>query len=198
MNRKLVLVPFAMLLALICGCASTTTYYVEDQAFADRNEAEIAHRNLLSRTLLDIPRTESPTGGSALVVLPTRDFIEKNGVLMTSGSRKQLSEDDVQYIVGYMDRQFEFAFKTIEQRGIFDDVVLERSDSPESRELGARDYLIYMNLPDSGTDVGTWYVTGQDWTSPQIVPAAVNAVGPAQNALGWLDNLESLVLSERE
>lgn len=198
MRSKSVLIPWVILLALICGCAPA--YYVGDQSFKDPGAAEARHRDILDQTLLGISRTESPIGGSALLVLPTRDLIERDGIIMLAGSRSQASEDQIQYIVGYLDREFEFTHEALKRRGIFDDVVLKRSDTPASHDMGSQDYGIYMKFPAPDSDPGEseWYVKERNWASPRIVPAADGAVGRVEAAQGWFDNLEKQLRTDQE
>jgi len=196
MRRALLLIVLAGILSAMPGCLYMTKehYTLGDQVFTSRAEAEIRQRDMLSQTLLGLHRTDTPLGGTALVVLPTRAVIEEKGIKMKSGSRDDLSDDLEEWIAGSLERDLEFTVNAIKQRGIFDEVVLERSASPASRELGTRDYLVYVHLPDP--DASSWYAKSRDWTSPKIVPLATGAVGPLQSTVGWLDNLEAVLRSD--
>jgi hypothetical protein len=195
MRCKFVLISGVVLLTLACGCATVDTFYVGDQAFDDRAAAEAKHRELVDRAEPAIPPTDAPVGGSALVVLPDRDLIERDGLRMTSGTRRKVSEDAIQYLVGYADLEFEYSYEVIKRRGLFDEVVLKRTASPAPPDPGAHDYVIYMQYPapDSDDFESKWYVRGRDWPSAKLVPMKDDAVGRVPHTVGWLENLEDAV-----
>ena len=175
-------------------CSCTHYYSLGDQVFTSRDDAEERHNEQIKHTLEGVHRTPDPVGGTALLVIPTLKALERSGILMTSGSRDDLSDNQIEYLRDFSMREYEAFYSILVKRGIFDDVVLLKSENPQKESFKGHDFLIYLFNPDPS--VSGWYIKGSNWPSAQIV--RMEGTDRLSRTMSWLDSIQRLALSKQK
>jgi len=141
-------VPVLGLLAVLGGCAQ---YNYKDQSYGSAEEGIAAIRTDLDSILAGITPVADPLGGSALVVLPTRDALRANA-LKTTGP---VSDEAVDYILDANEMQLRAIVDGVERGKVFDSMTVEQAFNPDNVPYDQYDYKLWL-YSDQTTAV--WYL----------------------------------------
>ena len=189
--KTIIISAFVTLLAVtLVGCMKK--YMIGKEVFTSRDQADLRHNEMINHTLLGIHPTRNPVGGTVLVSLPTPETIERTGITVISGSRTAIPNWQKDFLRDFLMREYEAMVNALKQRGIFNDVMLIRSDDPPGVSMEGYEFLIYLFNPSAG--VAGWYMRGRDWSGPQVIRMEGN--DRLAKVLSWLESIEELAGNE--
>jgi len=145
------LAKYAMLVVFafaLQGCA----YTYDGKTYHSKEAATAAAKLNVSTNVAGVTKSSPYVGGKALVVIPPRDIITKNGVVI----KKQgigLSEMK-EYITDVLENDFLGTAEAVEKGGFFDSVVVSREVSGTQSENP--DYVV--ELETTGLGQWQWYL----------------------------------------
>jgi hypothetical protein len=187
----LIVSSFLVVLFCLSGCQAPMQYKVGRETFSSKEEALARMDKVLDEIVSGISPTKTPSHGVATVVIPTIERIQKTEIKFTGNMKEKQMRESLDYVSKTQDRQHEFMYRAIEKRQLFDKVNLLRSPTPENASVGAGDYVIYFDNPNS--DLAQWFVKGKDWTSPRPINANTALPLGVPRTISWLDNLEESI-----
>jgi hypothetical protein len=174
---------------------STHMYKYKDAVF-DSPERAIAVQQADHGVILNkITPTENHIGGSALIILPSENLIEKNGLIkLTSGN---VHAEGIRYLVVSTKNEHDLMAESIKKRRIFDTVAVINSDDPEKQTF-SEDIGIYLTYPRQGK--AEWFLKRKKDQPIQPVPIYVNnSLGISEiRIIAWLDNIEKVSKADQK
>jgi hypothetical protein len=161
------------------------------ETFSSKEEALARMDKKVDEALSGISPSKTPLHGTATVVIPTIERIQRTGTKSWGNLSENNKMESIDYVSKYTNKSLESTYKAIEKRQIFDKVNLVHSPTPDDASAGTGDYVIYYDNPSPGLD--QWYVKGKDWASPRPVNANKAIPGGTQRTASWLDDLEESI-----
>ncbi|MBS4048677.1 MAG: trypsin-like peptidase domain-containing protein [Alphaproteobacteria bacterium] len=149
----------SMLLLLIVfsiAACLPTTYRYNNQSYATREAALSNARADLNINIAAIKESDQKIPGSLLVVIPTRQVIERNGVVTTGST----TPDQVSYVVDVLEMGFLGVTEAIRQTRAFNRVVVIRSANTETEPISTYDFKLWL-LSTPARD-WQWYLSRKD------------------------------------
>ena len=125
-----------------------------------------AARADIGRNLHAVTPSADKVAGSVLVVIPTRDVIERHGVRRGPSA----SEESVQFVADVLELGYLGIADWVGRGQVFDRLSVVRSADPEREPIRAFDYKLWL-LGQSG-DRWQWYLSRRDGDAR--VPLAVD------------------------
>lgn len=196
-NIKLIKV-FLLILLFISGCTVYSGGHSSGDLCFNREKAMQENLQLHAKyDLTEIFPLKSPIQKTALIAIPSREPFEGNSVKAMGrvgnvGKFKlrkvNLSQKEVEYINAVSQENYEFVYKAIQKRNLFNKTNLVRNDSPENTPHDEYDYLIYYHRPvtdaldgwtiitgigkaiyASAIPLANWYVKSKDCSEPRPI-----------------------------
>jgi len=131
------------------GCAWTynyggRTYKVPDEALA-------AHRADVRRAIDRIPRAAMALPDSIAVSLPSREVVQRHGIVVTGGSRPP--ESAIKYLVDMIEQGNAGYADALRASNVFSNVQLlpPDSDPPAAKAIGSR-YFVSLTMPSASQE----------------------------------------------
>jgi len=175
---------------LLLGCTKQVYFNSWGQTFTSKGEALSHQKKVQNSILADITPTDKPIGGRALFVYPSRELLEEKGISVTSGTRKNLTKEQIEYTVEFMFEDVRYLADAIHRRKIFNEVDFHVSSTPGATSIRNYDFLIYMEFRMTG--VGEWYFKRKESKSPKVwiwsIPAGLTGLS---RILSICDSLQS-------
>lgn len=185
--QRFIAVSAAALMVGLCGC-QTTQYRYGTETFSSKEEALARQDQVNSDYLVGITPTKSPVHGAAAVVIPTIERIQKTAVKMWGNMTASQMRDRMDYVARAQEKNFEFMYRAVEKRQLFDKLSLVRSEAPEKASPEGYDYVIYLDNPSP--DLAQWYLKKAGWSSARPIFTDMSKPVGAARTISWLDYLE--------
>ena len=165
----------------LSGCVQ---YTVGGRSFHNKADALDAFEHDLGTTLASVTPTATPVGGTARVVLPTRERIAESGIL----KRGNPAPDVIDYVVTTQSRYLETWGAAVEKRQIFRQVHVEHSSSTGDPSPGGADFILWFSQPAPAAY--QWYLSDASTKSRREVPLDLSKPEGSERVNAWLAALE--------
>jgi hypothetical protein len=168
------------LLLLTTGCGSSYGY--NGRRYGSSSEALQAQATMCSAVLDSVNPTDSPVGGSVLVLIPSDLELQKHyfhSSLDPAGIPKQA----IEYLITSTVSDLRCRVDCIRKDKLFDQVSLARHDgNPALAALKDNDYILFM-------DVDGWSIKTRDSQRTLLVSVDKGATDPVSKNRAFLDSL---------
>jgi hypothetical protein len=161
------------------------------ETFSSKEEALAFMDKRVDELLSGIIPTKTPLHGTATVVIPTIERIQRTGIKTQGDMSTYAREESLDYVSKYTIKDLEGHYRVIEKSEIFDKVNLLYSPTPEDASVGTDDYVVYYDNPSPNS--AQWYVKGKDLASPRPVNSNKATPVGTQRIISWLDDLEESI-----
>jgi hypothetical protein len=184
----LLLIPSLMLMS----CAKIN-YNYNSVSYESPELALAAQKAEYDEFLSKMTPTRDPIHGSAIIVIPTVAYNEKNFVSFTgfepSGEMKRKMAD---YTGTLLYNRNRYECEAVEKRRIFDKVTFASSDNPENSYFDEDFALLYFKKDGAGR----WFLKRKKDSSNLIsIEAMSTSLPPIQGMSLWLNNVEKAAKS---
>lgn len=133
--RLLFFLPLAILLPLLTSCARLS-YNYENVRYDTPEPAFEAQKKDLDAILGSIKASESPVGGKAVLILPSKVYVIKNVVVWKGPDPgAELKERGIDFPAQTVINELNALGRCMEKRRIFDSVVIINSANPEDADF---------------------------------------------------------------
>lgn len=205
-QRHLFVCNMLVLTAFICqsaGCASVSVvttsgspkprdrWVFNDKRYLSRNVALKAAHQFYEGLLSEIKETENKHRGKACVALPSRELLRVK-VRWIRNLSWGVSRKQVEYEMTLLEMSDDNMVAALKKRGIFDAVIVNKSNLPEETSITGYEYLLYNMCQESGNAVRLWYIRT---TSSEVdIPVHSSYTrGLKERVNTWLDSVEEVV-----
>ncbi|MGD0651860.1 MAG: hypothetical protein ABSA97_12100 [Verrucomicrobiia bacterium] len=185
------LAALALAAAVLAGC-TTRTYLYEGRQYRSAAGALEAQQRTAEAMLNEIPAIPQPVRAKALVVVPRRDRIFSDAVVLT-GNAARLSKEQVEFVITSIEAAQRFQYEALKKRNLFETVEFQQTESPEATKFNGYDYLIYLYAQHLQLQ---WYMKGANWPAPRPITLDNGKPTPALRTISWLDCVEQFARTE--
>jgi hypothetical protein len=165
------------------------TYNYGNLAYDQPESALAAQQTEIDIIVSQIPPTDHPVGGSAIIIVPSVSIAMKTLVGWRGSEPRQEQKDKfMRFTATSLVNGFRGRGEEIQKRRIFDRVTITESDSPENATF-SEDTAILL-IVKNGNPV--WLVKNGEKESPvqTEIEEVSMAVPPVQRNILWLDRVE--------
>ena len=183
---------------ILMSCAQTKiTYRYANVNYDSPEPALAAQKADLDSMVNKITTTNHPSGGSAIVILPSASYVVKNFIVWQGTEASQdMKEMEIKYHYYVTTRINGWRARAdgVEKRRIFNSVVITHSDDPENATF-TEDFALFFKKIDNKAQ---WFLKKKQGNlSAMIAIEEIStALPPVLREILWLDNLEKVSRSD--
>jgi hypothetical protein len=184
-----------LLILLVLGlssCASSKVAFRYDSISYDSPEAALAaQKRDIESILSSISPTQTPVGGSAIVIIPSTAYAKKQFVVWKGPEPAAETKDkSLNFVALALVIGWRMMGDAIDKRRIFDTVIINESDDPENA-ASSEDIAIVLLKHKEGK--GRWFVRRKNGRRDMIpIEEMSTALPPMQRTVLWLDKVENV------
>ena len=205
MHRKIGIIFIILCITTLSGCltypiVTPTTYTYGSKTYYSSQQALDVEQADADRVIRQVFPTKNPVSGRALIVLPSRSLIERNGV-KTTGNPAMVKREMIDFIVSNLDISYRTMADALRARNIFDEVVIRTDDKPETYVVPGYDVIIYLAILSQ--DQAQWYLKLPQQNKEVPIYIDLSRLIGIERVISWLDNIEkntheNLILKEKK
>lgn len=181
---------------LFMSCASKRSYTYNYVAYEEPEPALAAQKADIDAILSKITPTNHPIGGSAVVILPSVSYLERNFPVVWKGVEpsQEFKEKASNFFATSTINNMRSRGQALEKRRIFDRVVIVNSDNPENASFDEEIALLLFKKDGEAQ----WFLSkkGRPLSTMIAIPTISTALPPVQREILWLENVEKLSQKE--
>jgi hypothetical protein len=172
----------AALLVLVCfGC--TNTFIFNNQPFSSADAALNAHRQHLKNVEAELKPVETPYGGSAALITPSKRACKALGVTRMGRPDNEI----IEYLALYLEQEFSFYFRYLLKSNIFSSVDHFIVDFPRlhiNEVYGCYSVIIFLDMKSPSQQA--WYMIVPAEETPSQIQMDVMLEGGAPRVQSWI------------
>ena len=184
MNKKINAIFIFFCVAIVSGC---TTYNYNGRNYVSAQKTLDVQQVDLDNTLRQIVPLSNPIADKALVVLPSRSLIEKNGVVTTG----YMARDGIELVISSLENNYKTMADSVRARNIFNEVVIRSDDKPETYVLPGYYAIIYFAL--FSKNEAQWFIKFPQQNKEVPVYVDFSRQIGIDRTKAWLDIIEKNV-----
>lgn len=169
---------------LFTSASCAPKYGYDDRWYSSADDALAAQKQASDASLAQIAPTESPVGGSVVLITPSDELLLERWV--APHSKAKPTDDQVDYLVRSNRNQMLFLVEAMRRNHAFDQVQWRRSADPE-REHFKEDFAVILTADKLEWSLRARTQTAQNAVSVETGPASLSAL---QQTTIWLRSIE--------
>jgi len=192
-SRLILLAVFSAIPLLLISC-SEINYRYNNINFETPEAALAVQKDEIDSILAKINPTENPVGGTAIVILPSKEYIKKsfvgwNGPNPWPKPSQETIEKAYDYNATLLINGLQCVGRAIDKRHIFDNVVITQNDDPE-KAVFSKDFAIILFKNKEGR--AQWFVKRKKDIAGNFIPIEESStiLPPVQQMILRLDKIE--------
>ncbi len=185
LKKGLILTMYLMLIS----CAGKVTYNYNNVEYESPETALESQKAEIDTILNKITPTSYPIGGSAVVVLPSKLYAEKNFIVWKGPEPSEEQKvKSTNYIANIILNNWRSRGEALQKRRIFNRVIITNDDDPENASFN-EDIAIVLFKKEGKEQ---WFLRKKDANTILAIEEVSTAFPKFQRLMWWLDNVEKM------
>lgn len=174
---------------MLVSCAGKITYNYNNIKYESPELAIAAQKAEIDTILNKVTPTSHAVGGSAVVVLPSKLYAEKNFVVWRGPEPSEEQKlKSTNYITNIMLNNWHLRSEALEKHRIFDRVIITNNDDPENASFD-EDIAIVLFKKEGKEQ---WFLKKKNSNAIIAIEEVSTAFPKSQRLMWWLDNVEKM------